>query len=358
MKVVRGSRGQPTTGSLTSISIILIVSLILASCSGVKQKEDPIILNGLTMGTTYSIKVAGVKKSQYDPAALQSGIDEVLKKVNQQMSMYISDSEISRFNRSRTTGWFEISAGTALVLDAALAVSRQSNGAFDITVGPLINLWGFGLKRQEEIPDETAIKEALEKIGYRHLSVRLNPPAVKKALPKLYCDLSAIAKGYGVDRVTKFLESKGIVRYMVEIGGEVRTRGKNPQNRWWRIGIVSPNRSFGLQKIVHLKDIAMATSGDYRNYFEKDGVRYSHTIDPRTGRPITHPLASVTVIHPSCTMADALATAIDVLGPEKGYDLAIRHNLPAYFIIRRDNGFVDKMTPQFQKFLQNNDNMP
>jgi thiamine biosynthesis lipoprotein len=349
MKVVGGSK---------PLSIILIVSLFWGGCARVEQKEHLITLNGLTMGTTYSIKVTGVEKSQFDPAALQSGIDEVLTTVNQQMSMYIPNSEISRFNRSRTTDWFDISADTALVLDTALKVSRQSNGAFDITVGPLINLWGFGIKRREEIPEKSAIKEALKKIGYQHLSVRLDPPAVKKAIPELYCDLSAIAKGYGVDRVAKFLESRGIARYMVEIGGEVRTRGKNPQNRWWRIGIVSPNHFFGLQKIVYLKDTAMATSGDYRNYFEKDGVRYSHTIDPRTGRPITHHLASVTVIHPSCTMADALATAIDVQGPQKGYDLAIRQNLPTYFIIRRDNGFEEKMTPQFSKFLQNNDNMP
>lgn len=332
-------------------NLILIVSILMGGCSGKKQAGDLVSLSGLTMGTTYSIKIIGGEDTLKDAAVLQTGIDEILLGVNRQMSMFMEDSEISRFNRSRSTGWFEVSRATALVLDKALEVSRKSAGAFDITVGPLINLWGFGVKRRQEIPAEAAINEALMQTGYRHLSVRFDSPAVRKAIPELYCDLSSIAKGYGVDRVAEFLESIGATDYMVEIGGEVRAKGKNPQKRWWRIGIATPNGSAGLQKILHLRNTSMATSGDYRNYFEKDGIRYSHTIDPSTGRPVTHSLASVTVIHPSCTYADAMATAIDVLGPDRGYRLAVRENLPAFLIIRRGDKFIEKATPGFERLL-------
>ena len=191
----------------------------------------------------------------------------------------------------------------------------------------------------------------MERIGYQNLFVRQSPPSIKKKNPGIYCDLSAIAKGFGVDKVAEYLDSKGFVHYLVEIGGEVRAKGVKPGGQPWRVAIAVPDGSSSYQRVLLLKNISMATSGDYQNYFEKDGKRYSHTIDPCTGRPITHTLASVTVIHESCMMADALATAINVLGPGKGYELAIKENLPVFLIIKKRGGFVEKMTPLFEDIL-------
>lgn len=341
--------------------VLLVVFIFFLNCGG--HKQDPasdglIEIPGFTMGTTYMVKV--LKTGEATPAitaettrVLSTGIADRLNTVNKQMSMWREDSEISRFNRFRETGWFDISADTARVIDEALKTSQKSGGAFDITVGPLVNLWGFGpAKEKREIPNESQIKEALAKTGYHKLSVRLSPPAVQKTDPGIYCDLSAIAKGFGVDIAAEYIEEKGFTNYLVEIGGEVRARGMNSQGMPWRVAIASPDGSSGYQKVIFLEDAAMATSGDYHNYFEKDGVRYSHTIDPNTGRPITHKLASVTVIHASCMTADAMATAIDVLGPEKGYEFALKENLPVFLVIREKDGFIEKMTPPFQAFCK------
>ncbi|MCP5103708.1 MAG: FAD:protein FMN transferase [bacterium] len=303
------------------------------------------------MGTTYMIKL--VKGGDTDAQKLQADIDVLLKRVNQQMSTWLKDSEISRFNQYSETGWFDVSADTAVVFSEALNISELSGGAFDITVGPLINLWGFGPgNKKRQVPGEEQIKEIMAGIGYQKLSVRQSPPALKKEEPALYCSLAAIAKGFGVDKTAEYLDSKGFIHYLVEIGGEVRARGFRPGGKPWRIGIAVPDGSQSYQKIVLLKNISMATSGDYHNYFEKDGVRYSHTIDPVTGWPITHKLASVTVLHESCMRADALATAINVLGPEKGYELAIKKNLPVFLIVKGANGFLEKMTTRFEEMVK------
>ncbi|KAA3657833.1 MAG: FAD:protein FMN transferase, partial [Calditrichaeota bacterium] len=185
-------------------------------------------------------------------------------------------------------------------------------------------------------------------VGQKHVTARSNPPAVKKEIPGIYCDLSAIAKGYAVDAVADYLIDAGFANFLVEIGGEVRAGGKKANGDAWRIGIASPVKSGGIQKVVRLSDTGMATSGDYFNYFEKDGKRYSHTIDPVTGHPVTHKLASVTVIHPSCMTADGYATAIDVMGPEKGFEFAQDRNLAVFMIVRSNGGFVEKMTPEFE----------
>jgi thiamine biosynthesis lipoprotein len=306
------------------------------------------------MGTTYMVKI--ITNNQFKSGELEeitqnttADIKILLKKINRQMSAFLKDSEISRFNRYGKTDWFEVSADTAAVIAEALRVSEISNGAFDITVGPLINLWGFGTdKKKCSIPGEQQIKEWMDKIGYQKLSVRHNPPAVKKEIPLINCNLSALAKGFGVDKTAQYLESKGFINYLVEIGGEVRARGVNHNNKIWRVGIATPDTGFSLYKVFPLKDSSMATSGDYRNYFETDGERYSHTIDPTTGRPITHKLVSVTVIHDSCMRADAMATAITVLGPKRGYELAIKENLRVFMIVREKDTFIGIKTPQFQ----------
>jgi len=339
---------KPPVQTVAQIATSLALIGLVACGPGRRELQ---VIQGRTMGTTFVVKVVPEGARPLPMDSLEAEINRVLREVNRQMSTYLPDSEISRFNRSRSTEWFPISSDFARVLRVALEISEASEGAFDVTVAPLVNLWGFGPEaRPQRVPTEEALRQRQAWVGYRKLAVRLQPPAVKKAHPRMAIDLSAIAKGFGVDRVGELLEQWGLRNYMVEIGGEVRVRGRNPDGGPWRIGIRSPDAEAGLQKVVELSDAALATSGDYFNYFEENGVRYSHTLDPRTGRPITHKLASVTVIHPSCTYADALATAIDVLGPDAGYAFAQSRRLPVYMIVRQGGGFVEKATPEFWRF--------
>jgi thiamine biosynthesis lipoprotein len=334
-------------------SILGVSVLFQGQCTRRQKDPELLTISGTTMGTIYRIKIPDflISGRSVDPDSLRRGIENVLRDVNQKMSTYLENSEISRFNRFNGSDWFPVSRDTAWVIKRSIEVSEKSGGAFDITVGPLVNLWGFGPAKRGEIPDEREILKKLRNIGYKKINVRLSPPAVKKLRKNMFCDLSAIAKGYGVDRIAAYLDNQNVSHYLVEIGGELRVRGINHKKELWRIGIATPDDSFGIHKVIGLKDISMATSGDYRNYFEKDGIRYSHTIDPVTGRPITHTLASVTVISSSCLYSDAMATAINVLGPERGFDLAVKENLAAFLIIRAKKGFQVNVSPRFQKYL-------
>lgn len=352
------------TGKLIKLfaSLVFTAALFLINnCTDRAQKPANLIeIHGSTMGTTYMVKIVKPGDEKFTSRdefskRVTTDIESLLKKVNQQMSTWIEDSEISRFNRYKESQWFEVSSDTVLVIAEALRVSKESGGAFDITVGPLINLWGFGPDGTvKQIPGEEQIKKVMGEIGCEKLFVRLSSPAIKKEEPGIYCDLSAIAKGFGVDKVAEYLDFQGFSHYLVEIGGEVRAKGLNHKNQIWRVAVASPDPHGGspYQKIIRLKDASMATSGDYFNYFEKDGVRYSHTIDPTTGKPITHKLASVTVIHESCMTADAMATAINVLGPGRGYELALKENLPVFMIIRGKDGFIERMTLRFHEMLK------
>nr|WP_305908142.1 FAD:protein FMN transferase [Methylomarinum sp. Ch1-1]MDP4520954.1 FAD:protein FMN transferase [Methylomarinum sp. Ch1-1] len=236
----------------------------------------------------------------------------------------------------------------------AKQVHEQSHGAFDVTVGPLVNLWGFGPDPMNFVaPPAEQIAEKLQVIGSEHLSLNESENSVRKDIAALYIDLSGLAKGYAVDRVALLLEERGIRHYMVEIGGEIRLKGQNIQGEPWRIAIEKPTAdSRMIQKVLPISDIAMATSGDYRNFFEVDGVRFSHTIDPRNGRPITHKLASVTVLSETSMVADAWATALMVLGPTQGLQLAEQQHIPALFIIKTDVGFIEKSSSAFSDFFK------
>ena len=336
--------------------LLPLAALLLLSGCEQKRADAPdtaerlIALRGNTMGTTYSVKVVrgDAATTALDGTRLKTDIDQRLAAFNQEVSTYIETSRIARFNTARETDWIPVGPHFAAILDSALQVSRRSMGAFDVTVGPLVNLWGFGPEEQVALPDETALTAARQRVGYQNVMVHHGPPAVRKTRPDVVLDFSAIAKGYGVDLIAAYLDSLGATDYMVEIGGEVVARGANAEGVAWRIGISTPDHAMNIQKVIALNDRAVATSGDYMNYFEKDGVRYSHTIDPRTGRPVTHKLASVTVAHESCAMADAYATAIDVLGPLDGYRMAMNLQLPIYMIIRDGDAFVEKMTPEFE----------
>lgn len=328
------------------VSFVLILPL-LATCS--RAPEPPTLeLHGSTMGTSYSVQAVELP-SGIEPQQLKREIDMELERVNDLMSTYRDSSEVSRFNRSPSTDWFAVTPALASLAQEALSMSEASGGAFDATVGPLVNLWGFGPgSGPDSVPSDAQIAEALVRVGHDKLSVRADPPALRKSEPRLYLDLSAIAKGYGVDRIAELLDDAGVLNYLVEIGGELRGRGHNGRAQPWQIAVERPDPGAReAYSVVELHDGAMATSGDYRNFFERGGKLYSHTIDPRTGHPVAHRLASVTVLAPTTARADALATALLVLGPEKGLDLAEQLQIAALFILRTPNGYSDLQTGGF-----------
>ena len=311
------------------------------------------------MGTTWMVKcrLSGNGSSRDGAAekraALLDAIGGELETVNNLMSVFRRQSEISRFNRAQGTSWVRVSPELASLIETALEIHRLSRGALDITVGPVIRLWGFGPGGKRRVPADAEIDAALARTGGNHLEVRMDPPSLRKRIPDLECNLSSLAKGYGVDRVARLLDEQGISDYLVEIGGEMRARGQRPGGGPWQIGVMEPEASGGLQRVIPLDDRAMATSGDYQNFFEIGGVRYSHTMDPRTGRPVTHNLASVTVVANTCMEADAWATALLVMGPVRAMDLAREKNIPAFFIERTGDGYREFTTVPFRRLAGN-----
>lgn len=341
------------TSSLIRPALVAMMVIIaaLAGCSFGSEKKVWEI-SGPVFGTEYHINVV-LTDDQDQLETLAQGIAGVLETVDASMSTWRDDSELSQFNAvSDQSLWFPVSKPLYRVLSAALNVSELSGGAFDITVGPVVNLWGFGPEaRPDQVPDETLLKRRLDGIGYQKLELRADPPAVR-ALSRQYLDLSAVAKGYAVDAVAEHLSTLGVEAYLVEIGGEVRVYGRKPDGHAWRLAIEEPvSEQRQINRVVALESRAMATSGDYRNYYESAGTRYSHTINPETGRPITHNLASVTVIADSSMRADALATAFNVMGYERADALATRENIAVYFIVRGESGFNVHYTPAFSSYL-------
>jgi thiamine biosynthesis lipoprotein len=326
---------------------------VLAACGDADRSGAPDqsvrVFEGATMGTTYTVKVVAPEMSEADQAATREALRAALDAVDARMSTYKPDSELSRFNRQGDGRPFRFSADTMRVFLLAREVSDATGGAFDVTVGPLVNAWGFGPVKQTQPPTETEIASLRERVGYGKLVIDARAQTVAKTRPDVYADLSAIAKGFGVDQAARALDARGLTNYMVEVGGEVRVKGHNAAGKPWQVGIERPDATpQQALLVVPMTDLAMATSGDYRNYFEQDGRRYSHEIDPSTGYPIRHRLASVTVVASECALADAYATGLLVLGPEKGYALAAEKSLAAYFIVRRADGtFDERQTPAF-----------
>ena len=342
----------PARVSLASV-VLVLVQAALAGCS-FEAEEKIWEISGPVFGTVYHINVV-IKEDQARLKTLAAGIEDVLEDVDASMSTWREDSELSRFNRKKDQAeWTEISPDLYQVLVAAQQVSVMTDGAFDVTIGPVVNLWGFGPEAApEQQPDEAELASALAVTGYEKLELKADPLALR-AKPNQYVDLSAIAKGYGVDAVADFLESEGVSAFLVEIGGEVSVQGRKPGGKAWRLAIESPVAGVGerqIDRVVAIGNRAMATSGDYRNYFESGGRRFSHTINPKNGRPIDHNLASVTVIADDSMMADALATAFNVMGLQRAKELATRENIAVYFIFRGDEGFETDYSPAFSSFL-------
>jgi thiamine biosynthesis lipoprotein len=342
----------PSLGK-TGAGVVVLLFLLAGGWwySTAVRTPEPITLTGSTMGTTYTVKMPQAPE-RMTAAAVQAELDRMLADINRRMSTYDPDSELSRFNRNPDTDWVSVSPELLFVVREAQRISALTEGAFDITVGPLVNLWGFGpTPTDDAIPSEQAIAEAQARVGYQRLRVRDHPPGLKKERADMYVDLSAIAKGYAVDRLADYLESLAVADYMVEIGGELRVKGRNAQGTPWRIAIEKPTPGQrSAERILHLSGQGIATSGDYRNYFEKDGQRYSHEINPQTGKPIRHELVSVTVVHPAAATADALATGLIVMGPKHGFELAEQQGLAVLFIMLRNGAFEEKSTTAFAPY--------
>ena len=318
-----------------------------------KQNEDhaqPVLLQGKTMGTTFNIKLYPTQE-QLASNNLFELVNGELENVNSLMSTYKPDSELSLLNKAKAGESQLLSGDTIAVLNESMRLYNESNGAFDPTVGPMVNLWGFGPDgRVVQQPEQELIDQTRNWVGMDLLTIAGN--SVTKAHDDLYVDFSSIAKGYGVDQVANALEKLGIFDYLVEVGGEMRLSGSKPNGEKWAVAIEKPvSDRREVQLIVRPVNLAMATSGDYRNYFEENGVRYSHTIDPTTGKPITHKLVSVTVMHPSAMTADAAATMLNVMGPEKAMEYAERTQLPVYLIVKSDQGFTGMMSSEFKKLF-------
>ncbi|MFK7817957.1 MAG: FAD:protein FMN transferase [Planctomycetaceae bacterium] len=319
---------------LFCLCFILAVSLVKPA----NGQETTTQLSGPVFGTTYNISF---KSDSVDEAVLAQAIDGRLAEIDLHMSNWRNDSDVSKFNATEPNIWFSVSQETASVVAKAKSITDQSNGMFDITVAPLVRAWNFGAAAKSSFnpPTEEQINDTLQHVGSQYLEVRLAPPALKKTVAALEVDLSAIAKGYAVDAISELLTERSVDHFMVEIGGEIRASGASLPGAGWRIGLEAPERNARkIDSVIALHDEALATSGDYRNFFEFNGVTYSHTIDPTTGMCVDHDLASVSVIANSCMEADAWATAILAMGPDVGFEWAKAQNIKAMLLRRSTTG--------------------
>lgn len=322
----------------------------LLALPGCQAGTDELVLSGQTMGSTYTVRITNGTAAE--PSAHQL-IEAALAEVDATMSSYRQDSELARFNQSRSTEWFAVSGLLADTVARSLRIGELTGGAFDVTLAPVIQLWGFGpADPVTRPPADEQVSARLQHTGQAHLQVRPAPPALRKQVPGLELNLDGIAPGQAVDLIATRLEAAGFRDYMIEVGGEVRAQGRNASGSRWRIGIERPDeRGRSVGRVLHLDGMSVSTSGDYRDYFEVGGRRYGHTIDPTTGRPVVNTLASVTVLRPLAAEADALATALTVLGPEAGWTLAEARGWPALFIERTLDGYRQRETIAFARYV-------
>jgi FAD:protein FMN transferase len=332
-----------------ALAATLLAALFV--CGFDRQNEH--IISGKTMGTTYSIKVVSNPSSNHP--ALGDAIEKRLKEINRSMSTYIKESEISRFNRIQDTNTpFMVSEDFWNVMAIARKLYRLTDGAWDGTVNPLVNLWGFGGRKSErKIPSKQAIDEALKTIGFKHLVFGDTERYLRKTNPAISLDLGSIAKGYGVDQISALLRENGYQHFLVEIGGEVYASGQKIDGAPWRIGINKPLPDASLNqvyRVVSIQNKGMATSGDYRNFFLKDGIRYAHILNPRTGYPAGSTVVSASVIADTCTFADGLATALVVMGPGRGIALVEQLDSVECFMVSQapDGALIDRASSGFR----------
>ena len=336
----------------------------LVGCSGTSKAPELAALDGKIMGTGYSVRL-GIGEADPLLDGLAPKIYSVLQDVDTHMSTWRADSELSRFNTSEDQDWQSMTPATAEVIAYALGTSSSSRGAFDVTVGPLVDLWGFGAgattvsaaKTVDGVaagrkPAGQAIRQTMAMVGSEAIDVDLDTNSVRKLNREVRLDLSGIAKGHAVDRVATLLDAEGLDSYLVEVGGELKARGVKPDGTSWKVAIERPLAGQrDVFRVLDLNNSAIATSGDYRNFFADGGQRYSHSIDPRTGQPVNHELASVSVVAESTMVADALSTALMVLGPDDAMDYAKRHQIAAHLILKSGSALKEVHSPAFEILL-------
>jgi len=336
----------------TNLLLTAVLALSLVACD--KPAAEPaLVLEGKTMGTVWRVSLAGVDQAR--KAELQQRIQQRLDADDAELSTWKPESALSRFNQSRDLTPQPVSENMADIVTTALRIGRKTGGAMDITVGPLVNLWGFGPTKQPvHTPDAAQIAAARAETGLQHLRVVQGAGGqwLQKDLPGLYVDLSTVGEGFATDHLARLMEQLGINNYLVSVGGAVLSRGLNAQQQPWRVAIQKPtDRENAVQARVDLQGHGISTSGSYRNYYELDGKRISHVIDPVTGRPIEHKLVSATVIATTALEADGWDTGLMVLGTEKAKALALEQHLAVYLISKQGDKFVSWMSPQFAAFL-------
>ena len=343
------------TPVLTRTAFVLCAVSLLSACDGSSTaQESALVIEGKTMGTFYRVSLAGVDKNR--EAALREQIEAQLKEDDHQLSTYKEDSVLSRFNQYQGNVPQPISAGMADAIVTSMRIGTLTGGAMDITVGPLVNLWGFGPDKQPvKTPTPEQIAAARQRIGLQHLKViqQNDGQYLQKDLPGMYVDLSTVGEGYATDHLARLVEGNGISNYLVSVGGAVVSRGHNAQGNPWQVAIQKPtDKETAVQAIVDLQGMGISTSGSYRNYYELNGKRLSHIIDPATGSPITHKLVSATVIAPTALEADGWDTGLMVLGTNKALALAEQQHLAVYLITKEGDTFKSYMSPQFKAYLK------
>jgi thiamine biosynthesis lipoprotein len=348
----------------------LFAAVLAIGASTVPARE----LHGDGLGSTWTVKIADPPR--LDPAELQRGIQQRIDAVAHDLSRWDNSSALSALNAATNDNWYAIPDTLSTTLAFALHLAHDTNGAYDPTIAPLVDIWGFGPQgRRYSPPSADELSAARARVGWSHIELDLaNHRARKPASTQL--DLSSMQHGFAADQVAAYLQSINVKRYLIDVGRELRASGDAPEGHPWHVAIerpppeltaaadaiptsggttassaVTPSDAAPPMRVVALRDAGIATSGNYRYFFDYNGRRYSHRIDPRTGEPITHPLAAVTVIDPECMRADALATALTILGPDDGYDYAQRHGIAALFIIRTTQGLEERVTPAFERYL-------
>ncbi len=329
--------------------LALVLALLLAAC---EQPREPITFSGATMGTVWTVRISQLPAGVSGPE-LRANIETLLDQVNAEMSTYRPDSVISAFNRAEAGERVSLPVGFATVLAEALYWAELTEGAFDPTAGPLVNLWGFGPeRRRDDIPENDKIRQTMERVGWQQLEFDPDSAALTQT-GGVFLDLSAIAKGWGVDVIADHLIDTGVSGFLVEIGGDLRTHGTRPDGQPWRIAIERPLAGVReLHDVINLREVAITTSGDYRNFFEADGRRFSHLIDPRTGFPVAHNTVSVTAAAARCSTADVIATALSILPIEEAWALAIEHDLAVLWLLADGEELSERLTPAFVRLIE------
>ena len=342
---------------------LLVFTFVIAGCDNatsesVTDKAPAAVLEGKTMGTFWRVSVINVDPKH--ASELRQKIQTQLDADDHLLSTWKNDSALMRFNHSRSTSPWPVSEAMADIVTESLRIGAKTQGAMDITVGPLVNLWGFGPESQPvRAPDQAQINAAKARTGLKHLQVinQSGTQYLQKDLPDLYVDLSTVGEGYAADHLARLMEQEGISRYLVSVGGALVSRGMNGEGYPWRVAIQKPtDKENAVQAIVDINGHGISTSGSYRNYYELDGKRISHVIDPQTGSPIQHKLVSVTVIAPTALEADGWDTGLMVLGPERAKEVARQQGLAIYMIMKEGDGFKTWMSPQFETFLVSDKN--